>query len=151
MNKAGNHTMFVDRGMHRSKAFQKLSKSATVILFEFFFRRKLERKGSDWIVTNNAQITFSYREAKRMFGFAPSTMARSISQLVEYGFIDIAHQGVRTSKDSSRYAVSNRWREYGTGKFIEQTRHKDTRKLGFAAPKRKNKVSLTIVGSYHKR
>ena len=79
----------------------------------------------------------SYREAKKLFGFAYSTMARAITQLVEYGFIDIAHQGVASSKDFSRYAISERWKDYGTEKFIEQTRQKDTRKLGFASRKLK--------------
>jgi hypothetical protein len=130
--------MFIDRGMHRSKAFQRLSKATTVILFEFYYRRKLEQRGSDWVIINNGQITFSYREGKRKFGYAPSTMARAISQLVQYGFIDITHQGIGTSKDSSQYAISQRWKDYGTEKFIKKTRQKDTRKLGFAAPKRKN-------------
>ena len=137
MSKSRSHTMFIERDMHRSRAFQKLSKSATTILFEFLYRRRLEQRGSEWVVTNNGEIIFSYREAKKLFGFVPSTMASSISQLVENGFIDIAHQGVATSKDSSRYAISERWRDYGTDKFIEQTRQKDTRKLGFADPKRK--------------
>jgi hypothetical protein len=148
MKKSSNHTMFVDREMHRSKAFQELSKATVVLLFEFYYRRKLEQRGGDWVITNNAQITFSYREAKRKFGFSPSTMARGISQLVQYGFVDIAHQGICTSKDSSRYGISQRWKDYGTEKFIEQTRKKDMRKLGFAAPKRKKTLPLVIADGY---
>jgi hypothetical protein len=142
MNKTRSNTMFIDRDMHRSKAFQKLSKSATTLFFEFLYRRKLEHRGNEWIITNNARITLSYREAQKLFGFFPSRMARAITQLVECGFIDIAHQGKRTSRDSSRYAISERWKNYGTEKFIEQTRQKDTRKLGFAGPKRK-KITTT--------
>ncbi|MDA8561018.1 hypothetical protein N9L33_04355 [Nitrospinae bacterium] len=137
MKKSSNHAMFIDRKMHRSKAFQELSKATTVILLEFYYRRKLEQRGGDWVITNNGQITFSYREEKRIFGYAPSTMARALSQLVQYGFIDITHQGICTSKDSSRYAISQRWKDYETDNFIKKTRQKDTRKLGFAAPKRK--------------
>ena len=136
MSKAGN-AMFIERDMHRSPAFWGLSKSATVILFELFSRRKLKQREGAWVITNNGQITFSYREAKRKFGFFPSTMVRALTQLVEYGFIDIAHQGIATSEDFSKYAISQRWRDYGTNKFIAHTRKKDTRKLGFASSKKK--------------
>lgn len=127
--------MFVDRYLHRSKAYRGLSKAATTLLSEFFYRRKLEYQKGVWVITNNAQITLSYREAKKLFGIAPSTMARSLSQLVTFGFIDIAHQGIASSYDRSRYAISDRWKAFGTDKFIEQKRQKDTRKLGFAARK----------------
>ena len=151
MSKDGKQGIFVERILYRSMAFKQLSKSATVILLEFLGRRRLERRGSDWTVTNNGKITLSYREAEKLFGFVPSTMAKSISQLVEYGFITIAHQGIRTSKDSSKYAISERWRDYGTDKFIEQTRQKDTRKLGFACTKRKKETTRMDSGSLSKR
>ena len=60
-----------------------------------------------------------------------STFCRSISQLVEFGFIDITHHGGGLLKDCSKYAVSERWREYGKEGFIKNSRRKDTRKLGF--------------------
>lgn len=137
MSKTRSNTMFIARDMHRSKAYKSLSGATKTLLLEFFCRRRIEKRGSIWVITNNGVITLSYREAKKLFGFAYSTMARAITQLVEYGFIDIAHQGVASSKDFSRYAISERWKDYGTEKFIEQTRQKDTRKLGFASRKLK--------------
>jgi hypothetical protein len=145
------HGIFIERNLYRSQAFKRLSKSATVILFEFLGRRRLEHKGGSWVITNNGKITLSYREVEKLFGFAPSTMANSITQLVESGFITIAHQGIRNSKDPSRYAISERWRDYGTDKFVEQTRQKDTRKLGFACPKRKKETTGMNSGSLSKR
>jgi hypothetical protein len=140
VSKDGKQGIFIERALYRSAAFKRLSKSATLILLEFLGRRRLEHRGGAWVVTNNGLITLSYREVKRLFGLFPSTMTKAITQLVEYGFIDIAHQGIANSKDFSRYAISERWKDYGTGKFIEQTRQKDTRKLGFASRK------LKIVG-----
>ena len=151
MSKARSHTMFIERDMHRSKAYKGLSGASKTLILEFFYRRRIEKKGSSWVISNNGEITLSYREAEKLFGFVPSTMAKSISQLVECGFVDVAHQGIATSKDSSRYAISERWRDYGTGKFIEQTRQKDTRKLGFADPKRKKEATRMNSGSLSKR
>jgi len=34
-------------------------------------------------------------------------------------------------RDISKYAISTRWMDYGTSKFIEKQRPKDTRGLGF--------------------
>ena len=80
-----------------------------------------------------------------------STFCRSISQLVEFGFIDITHHGGGLLKDCSKYAVSERWREYGKEGFIKQSRPNDTRGLGFTkknwketAGKRKSKPKIGI-------
>jgi hypothetical protein len=130
-------TMFIDRYLHRTKAFQGLSKAAITLLFEFLYRRKLKYEKEEWVVTNNARIILSYRHASKLFGFSPSTIARCLSQLVERGFIDIAHKGIASARDCSRYAISDRWKEFGTDRFIEQKRQKDTRRLGFASRKLK--------------
>ncbi|MBT3922175.1 MAG: hypothetical protein HOF21_06320 [Nitrospina sp.] len=130
-------TMFIDRYLHRTKAFQGLSKAAITLLFEFLYRRKLEYDNEKWVITNNAEIILSYRYVKKLFGFSHSTTARCLSQLVERGFIDIAHQGTANARDCSRYAISDRWKAFGTKKFIEQKRQKDTRRLGFASSKLK--------------
>ena len=80
-----------------------------------------------------------------------STFCRSISQLVEFGFIDITHHGGGLLKDCSKYAVSERWREYGKEGFIKKSRPNDTRGLGFTknnwketAGKRKSKSKIGI-------
>jgi hypothetical protein len=60
------------------------------------------------------------------------TFARAIDQLVKVGFIEVAHHGGGMLKDSSKYAISERWRNYGQEQFIEKSRKKDSRKLGFS-------------------
>jgi hypothetical protein len=61
----------------------------------------------------------------------PTTFRNTINQLLGLGFIYIAHQGSAYNKDSSKYGICERWKEYGKEKFIEKSRKKDTRKLGF--------------------
>ena len=124
--------MFIDRRMHRSPAFRKMTKSSIFILLEFYSRRqvaKIPRRG--WQISNNGEIVFTYDEAKSKFRIARSTFRSSIDQLVELGFIDIAHHGGGMMKDSSKYGISERWRDYGREEYIKKSRQKDTRKLGF--------------------
>ena len=124
--------MFVDRRMHRSPAFRKLTASSIFILLEFYSRRqvaKIPRRG--WQIRNNGEIVFTYDEAKSKFRIARSTFRSSIDQLVELGFIDIAHHGGGMMKDCSKYGISERWRDYGREEDIKKSRKKDTRKLGF--------------------
>ena len=124
--------MFIDRRMQRSPAFHKMTKSSIFILLEFYSRRqvaKIPRRG--WQIRNNGEIVFTYDEAKSKFRIARSTFRSSIDQLVELGFIDIAHHGGGMMKDCSKYGISERWRDYGREEYIKKSRKKDTRKLGF--------------------
>ncbi|MCH2391743.1 MAG: hypothetical protein MK238_04320, partial [Nitrospinales bacterium] len=113
-------------------AFRKMTKSSIFILIEFYSRRqvaKIPRRG--WQIRNNGEIVFTYDEAKSKFRIARSTFRSSIDQLVELGFIDIAHHGGGMMKDCSKYGISERWRDYGREEYIKKSRKKDTRKLGF--------------------
>ena len=148
--------MFIPRRMHRSPAFRKLSSTSIFVLFEFLFRRKMSQDGlkGGWVITNNGEIVFPYAEADKKFKVYRSTFARSISQLVELGFIDIAHHGGGMMKDCSKYNISERWRDYGKEAFIKQSRKKDTRKLGYTKDnweeqtgrkrKSKSKTGITV-------
>ena len=129
--------MFIPRRMHRNPAFRKLNPSSTFVLFEFLYRRKVTQvptkvgRGKEWIISNNGEIFFTYDEAENNFGIPRSTFRRAIDQLVDLGFIDITHHGGGMMKDASKYAISERWEEYGKKEFLKKTRPKDTRGLGF--------------------
>ena len=129
--------MFIPRRMHRNPAFRKLNPSSTFVLFEFLYRRKVTQvptkvgRGKEWIISNNGEIFFTYDEAENNFGIPRSTFRRAIDQLVDLGFIDITHHGGGMMKDASKYAISERWKEYGKKEFLKKTRPKDTRGLGF--------------------
>ena len=96
---------------------------------------------------NNGQITFTYAEAVK-YGFPRPTFRRAIDKLVNVGLIDITYQGQgglvsdngEILGESSLYAISERWEDYGTKDFIEKPRKKDDRKgRGWAAYHEKQK------------
>jgi hypothetical protein len=147
--------MFVPKRMHRSPAFRKLTASSILVLLEFLFRRQMEKIGrrDRWVTKNNGKIVLTYAEITKKFGVARSTFRNSIDQLVKFGFIYIAHQGGGMMKDSSKYGISERWRDYGKEEFIKKSRKKDKRKLGFRKDnweeltgrkrKRKSKIGIS--------
>ena len=71
---------------------------------------------------------------------ARSTFRSCIDQLVEVGFINIAHAGGGLMKDCSKYEITDRWEKYGKGKFINKSCQKDTRGLGFTKKNWENKT-----------
>lgn len=64
-------------------------------------------------------FSLSYKEAKK-HGFARSTYAKIIRDLVTYGFIDPVAKGGLTGagKTPNLFKLSRRWESYGTEKFI---------------------------------
>lgn len=127
--------IFLETDLIESKAFLKLSRTAAQVYFLFLRRRKLAkvgRKGREkWVIQNNGKIVFTYTEAEDKHGFSKPRFQRALDDLVKKGFIDITHHGGGVMGDFSTYAISERWRDYGTTKFVSQTRPKDSRKLGF--------------------
>ena len=118
-----------------SPAFRKLNGRAMEVLLLFLYRRQWSlpsRKGK-WYTTNNGEIVFPYKEAKKRFKIPKSSFARAIDKLMEHGFIEIAHLGGGLIGDCTRYSISGRWRKYGTDSFVQQKRPKDTRGFGFTA------------------
>ena len=155
---ANSDVMMIYKKMHRSPAFKKLTKKAVTVLLEFFKRRKMVEtsnrgKNKNWVISNNGEIIFTYDEAYKKFGMARSTFRSCLDQLVEVGFIDIAHAGGGLMKDCSKYGISDRWKDYGKEEFKKKSRQKDTRGLGFttqnweetAGRKRKPKSNISIT------
>ena len=105
------------------------------VLLLFLYRRQWKQAGrkGKWYTTNDGEIVFPYKEAKKRFKIPKSSFARAIDSLVEYGFIDIAHLGGGLIGDCTRYSISDRWRNYDTERFVQKTRPKDTRGFGFTS------------------
>ena len=132
----------IDADLVLSRAFLNLTGIAPQVLLLFLRRRrmvKLGRAGKErWVIENNGEIVFPYAEAENKFGITRPRFQRAIDQLVDHGFIDIAHSGGGMLKDVSKYTISARWQDYGTTKFIQKPRKKDTRGLGFKKKKQSN-------------
>ena len=129
--------MYVDRDMMlQSDLYWKLPKSAQHIYWLIRGRSKgsfLKRKKGhkEWMRSNDGEIEFTYREAHKKFGISQASFTIGISILVEWGFIFIGHAGGGYEGDSSKYGLSDQWRNYGTDKFNVTPRKKDSRKLSF--------------------
>ncbi len=126
----------LDADLVTSKVFLKLTGIAPHVLLLFLRRRRMvkvgRRQGKEkWVIENNGEIVFPYCEALEKFGITKPRFQRAIDQLVEKGFLDIKHAGGGLMKDTSKYAISDRWQDYGKDNFIQKHRQKDIRGLGF--------------------
>jgi hypothetical protein len=133
MSNSMSKNIWVEREMILSPTFRKLNGTAKTVLFLFLYRRQWEKSGRNGKphTTNNGQIVFPYKEAKKRFNISKSSFARAIDSLIENGFIDIAHLGGGLIGDCTKYSISHRWKDYGTNNFKEKRRPKDTRGFGF--------------------
>ena len=135
MANSTSKNIWIEREMILSPAFRKLNGRAMEVLLLFFYRRQWKQAGREgkWYTTNNGEIVFPYKEAKKRFKIPKSSFARAIDKLMEHGFIEIAHLGGGLIGDCTRYSISERWRKYGTDSFVRKKRPKDTRGFGFTA------------------
>lgn len=105
--------------MFDSEAFKSLSGTGIRVLLRFLQKRTWSTtgRGSRKKTTyNNEGLVFTYGEAQA-HGISQSQFHTILKRLVELGFIDIEHQGGWVGQDYSRYALSERWRDYGTPRF----------------------------------
>ena len=135
MANSTSKNIWIEREMILSSAFHKLNGRAMEVLLLFLYRRQWKQAGrkGKWYTTNDGEIVFPYKEAKKRFKIPKSSFARAIDSLVEYGFINIAHLGGGLIGDCTRYSISDRWRNYDTERFVQKTRPKDTRGFGFTS------------------
>jgi hypothetical protein len=125
--------LYVEKGMLRSTVFRELTKTATTVYFDFRLKcqpQKVKIPGKnkkEWIIKNNGELVYTYDEAERK-GIPRNKFKRAIDNLIDHGFIDISKQGSGGKRgDVSLYAISDRWRKYGTPEFESATRQRDTR------------------------
>jgi len=149
--------VYIETEMFGSKAYKLLTKKDMRIYFEFLLKRRFReykgKKGKSkkrWDIVNNGIITFTYAEAERL-GYPRPTFQRALDKLISVGLIDITYQGIggmvsengKIKGEPSLFAISERWKDYGTDNFVKKKRKKDTRKgRGWAvyhARKRKEK------------
>jgi hypothetical protein len=138
----------IERGLIKSKAWLSLQGRSTQVYMLFLYRQKVKnvaKKGhrKHYVCYNNGQIEFSYRYAEKEYGITRRQFVYALDSLVEAGFIDIIQPGSSCGNIPSLYAISERWRLYGTDKFVEATRTKGFR-VGQCSPEksyRKNKMS----------
>lgn len=127
--------IYMEPDLLDSDAFADLTGSEFRVLLRFYRKRQIPKKRKskklcvDEIV-NNGKIIFTYTEAAEM-GIPKTSFTRSLDGLLARGFIDITHTGQGLYRSASTYAISDRWKHYGTDKFVNSARPKRSRKVGF--------------------
>ena len=131
MNNMANGT-YVEAELILSKAFNELTSTGKTVLLLFLLRRPMERANGDgiWSPRKGAEIRFTYKEAENKFGISQSTFYRTLGDFIRKGFIDVLRQGGSLKGDASLYAMSEKWRDYGTDHFINKDRPEGMR-IGF--------------------
>jgi len=150
--------VFIERDLIESPAWLGLGRGVAAQVYLLLRGRVKYSKPADglrsevWPMTNNGQLLLPYVEALKRFGISAKSLTRAIDSLVERGFIDVAHQGGGCEGDVSRYAISDRWRDWGTEDFIQAKRRKgrpwstpETKPTG--ANDRAPRAQTTVVAS----
>ena len=116
-----NPNCWIERGLIKSAAFRKLTGAAPRVLLIFFTKRQMRLEGKPghkgWVQANNGELIFSYGEALDPYKLSAPRFKRALSELVEYGFLDIANPSAQLQKQCTRFALSDRWRRYGEADF----------------------------------
>ena len=120
--------------MVKSEAWLSLSGAAIIVYLIFRTKCRIDKlQGKPGkrrrVILNNGEIVFTYSEAQKKYGISASRFRRAIDELLAKGFIDIAATGAGLYKVATWYAISDRWREYGTSEFKQATRTK--RSIGY--------------------
>jgi len=111
-----------------SEAFLSLSGKASILCLIRFHQKaykknvRLKRGGAkQTLITNNGEIVFTYAEARELSIKSSQTFYRAIRELVEdKGFVDISEPGNWYLKQPTKFSISYRWRQYGTGAYEQQ-------------------------------
>jgi hypothetical protein len=123
----------IEKELLKSVAFRNLPRAAYVVYMDFRMKCRIAslkaRPGrkKERIILNNGELEYCYSEAEKK-GVSRPRFRDAIDALTENGLIDIAHSGNGGRKgDKNLYAISERWRLFGTKEFILVKRPKDNR------------------------
>ena len=111
----------------KSAVWVSLSGTAKAVYLLFRTKCKMGRPPGkpgkrSWMILNNGQLIFSYREARNKYGITASRFRRALDELIEKGFIDVEATGMGVHKVATQYSLSERWQDYGTSTFREAKR-----------------------------
>lgn len=119
----------LEQRLVKSAAWLSLSGTAKDVYLVFRTKCRMEkRRGKPAkrspVIANNGEIEFTYAEAEQKYAIKKGRFTRALDQLLDRGFIDVAATGMGVHKVKTCYAISERWRDYGTVQFKAATRPK---------------------------
>ena len=130
--------MFVSKRMITSEAFRSLKTAAACQVFMIFLYKcrwkPIEgkpKRSKEYYLANQGKIQFTYEEALNKWGIKNGRFTKAIDEVVRVGLIDITKSGFGLQKDKSLYAISDRWKKFGTDEFVVKKRQKRKQQLGF--------------------
>ena len=128
----------IDREIFFSTPYLTLGRRSIQVLMIFLCKRKMSKikigKRQEWQITNNGKIVFTYREAEQKYEISRGAFSRAINELVKFGFIEITRPGIGYAKIETHYAISDRWKKYGTDEFKTEIRKP---RINYKFPKKK--------------
>lgn len=141
--KRASPNVVIEKKIFTSKAWLSLTGIAAQVLPLFLLKRQLAKTGKrgheKWVCTNSQEIVFTYAEAKEKYGITQWRFQRAIDDLIDKGFLDIAKSAGGLFKETTLYALSDRWRVYGTPDFKETHRTKRNHTTGYCKSKSKSR------------
>lgn len=125
--KVPRNGVFIDPNIIFSKAWLELPPSIAPQVYMLFLTRRTvtkdRRNKSSYIVTNSEELKIPYRTIEKL-GIKASKFTRTIDILIRHGFIDISEPGNSATRQCTTYALSKRWKDYGTPAFVKHERIK---------------------------
>lgn len=108
-----------------SDAFMDLSGKAAITCLIRFHQKAYKKKKDgrkkgykNLVITNNGEIIFTYGEAQELGIKSTATFYKVVRELVEdKGFIDMSVSGNWYHKEPNKFAISERWKRYGTPQY----------------------------------
>lgn len=136
-----------------SEAYKNLDYAPGLKVLTWFFEkikievRKKKRGKERFHFSNKEDISFTYREAEQR-GLSHQQFRKALVELVRVGFIDIVTPGSAMKGRYTKFAFSERWRQYGTGTFekkdILKSVHYRNFSLGAVAFKKDKRKKLGV-------
>lgn len=112
------NNLWVRPELLRSPAFRTITAPTSYLVLAEFYGRKRTRKkkGKDYEMINNGELTFTYAEAERK-GISRAAFQRALDDLIGRGFIRVSRTGAGVHRVTTLYALTDAWKRYGTPDF----------------------------------
>ena len=129
-----------------SNAYQKLKYGPAIKALNWFHEKirievNKKKRGKDrYRMINDGEISFTYKEAL-LRGLTSNQFSKALKELCRFGFIDVIKPGSGLMGDYSVFGVSQRWRDFGTPKFVENEFPKSV-PYGFRGKKTKSTFKI---------
>ena len=116
---------WVEREILDSPAYLDLGHPASRVLLHFLakcqYQKQKSAKRTEWIISNNGDLVFSYQEARDR-GLSSATFRNCLVELQSHGFLQqtVKGRGGALGMDHrpSRFALSDDWKRWSDGPMV---------------------------------